>query len=240
MGLKTLPATVADAARAVQIEKIAFGPNPVSEVLFPGPVSDAGDEHRVIRLQEQLESYKCTKAAKVIDEELEAQGKESMVAFGLSFIWEDALTPENLPPSNPPGPGSNPDALNAFFGGMRDKLLARYEGKPLVCKYFLFLTKYKKESGMEILIIQFLDVKIIETDPAHHRRGAGGQLLKYASDEADRLGIPCYLEATDAGKPLYEKHGYRTIDTFEYPLHKYGGTGVMSFALMERPASRQT
>lgn len=76
---------------------------------------------------------------------------------------------------------------------------------------------------------------MLATDPAHHRRGAGGMIMKWGAAEADRLGIPAYLEATEAGEPLYQKYGFAKDGTFTIPLHKFGGEGEGHLSLMERP-----
>ena len=37
-------------------------------------------------------------------------------------------------------------------------------------------------------------------------------LLNWGMAEADKLGIPCYLESSPAGQPLYEKYGFKAVD----------------------------
>jgi len=49
------------------------------------------------------------------------------------------------------------------------------------------------------------------TDPAHHRRGAGKMLMRIAVQEADRLGLPCMLEASPMGLKLYESVGFEVV-----------------------------
>lgn len=46
------------------------------------------------------------------------------------------------------------------------------------------------------------------TDPAHHRRGAGGMLMRVAVQHADELGWPSMLEASPLGMKVYESAGY--------------------------------
>jgi GNAT superfamily N-acetyltransferase len=61
------------------------------------------------------------------------------------------------------------------------------------------------------------------THPAHHRRGAGSLLLKWGVEEADKLGLIGYLEASEAGAPLYKKFGFEPIKTIIFDAKKYGG-----------------
>lgn len=49
------------------------------------------------------------------------------------------------------------------------------------------------------------------TDPAHHRRGAGGMLMRVAVQEADHLGLPCMLEASPMGMKVYESVGFEVL-----------------------------
>lgn len=46
------------------------------------------------------------------------------------------------------------------------------------------------------------------TDPAHHRRGAGGMLMRLACADADAKGWPSMLEASPAGLGVYESVGF--------------------------------
>ena len=50
------------------------------------------------------------------------------------------------------------------------------------------------------------------TDPKHHRRGAGGMLMQYACQVADSQGLPAMLEASPAGRSIYEAVGFRQVD----------------------------
>lgn len=137
MGIRLEPVTTDDAVRINQITKSAFSSTPIDRVLFPGPFpenSEESAEERADGMKKKLE-YKCVRAVKVIDEELEAQGAESRIAIGIWYIWEDAVTEDKMPPAAPPGAGSNPEAFDYFFGGLRRGFLERYSGKPVVCTF---------------------------------------------------------------------------------------------------------
>ncbi|KEF56345.1 uncharacterized protein A1O9_07926 [Exophiala aquamarina CBS 119918] len=51
----------------------------------------------------------------------------------------------------------------------------------------------------------------VYTDPAHHRRGAAGMLMRLAVREADQLGLPCMLEASPMGMKVYESVGFGVL-----------------------------
>lgn len=54
-------------------------------------------------------------------------------------------------------------------------------------------------------------LKLLLTDLKHQRRGAGSMLLKWSTAEADRLGLQSYLESSDEGRILYERHGWKQV-----------------------------
>jgi GNAT superfamily N-acetyltransferase len=74
----------------------------------------------------------------------------------------------------------------------------------------------------------------LATKPEHHRKGAGKMVLQWAADRADGARLPIYLEASEMGKPLYEKFGFGTVSILETDLEKYGGRGVDKRWLMIR------
>ncbi|KIW95111.1 uncharacterized protein Z519_03695 [Cladophialophora bantiana CBS 173.52] len=53
------------------------------------------------------------------------------------------------------------------------------------------------------------------TDPNHHRRGAGGMLMRLACEEADRRGWPSMLEASPKGIGVYQSVGFRRFNANE-------------------------
>jgi hypothetical protein len=60
-------------------------------------------------------------------------------------------------------------------------------------------------------------------------------LLKAGLDEADRLGIPAYLEASDEGKGMYEKFGFKSEGVLTFDMTQYGGPAEAVSHLMVRP-----
>lgn len=80
-------------------------------------------------------------------------------------------------------------------------------------------------------------LKYLQTDPQHQRWGAGSMLLGWETAEADRLDLPCYLEATEAGRPQYEKHGFRPVGKAVADLSRWSGPAAAEAVLMLRPAA---
>jgi GNAT superfamily N-acetyltransferase len=81
-------------------------------------------------------------------------------------------------------------------------ILGRTDGKPS-CSTVVFLI-----DGIRY-------VAFVATDPAHQRKGYAAAAMRYALDlAAARHGeSPSVLHATDAGRPIYERMGYRVIST---------------------------
>ena len=135
MGLKVVEGGVADAARTVEIEKSAFGPDPMSPALFPGPMPEDNTQ-RIESRVETITASPYLRLVKVVDEELEAQGKESTVAFSIWYIWDkEPMSESTWPPKRDlVGPGVNLEALDKFMGGMKKKMFESYDGKRVMCR----------------------------------------------------------------------------------------------------------
>ncbi|KAF5007652.1 hypothetical protein FDECE_6038 [Fusarium decemcellulare] len=205
MPLKVLSANEDDAPRAVAIEKIAYGPSPVSAVLFPGPSSSENDT-RAADLAELLHNNPACRWAKVVDTDL---GEDNMIAFTMWYIWE--TPPKDSSFSSYRGPSCNPKACELFFGGMNRMRLELMDGKA------------------------YAYLKLLHTDPKHQRRGAASSLIEWGLKEADRLGIPAFLESSDQGKALYEKFGFYEAERLTVDFSPWGGPSEVSVPLMLRP-----
>lgn len=109
-----------------------------------------------------------------------------------------------------PPPDANADAWNDFFGYMteqRTKFLA------------------KKRRGF---------LHVLTTHPDHHRRGAGTLLMKYFLAQVDQEQLEAYLEASEAGRPLYARCGFKPVFEKTFDLEKYGGKGIERNTVMIR------
>lgn len=79
-------------------------------------------------------------------------------------------------------------------------------------------------------------LECIATHEDWRRKGAAGLLMRWGLERADVDRLPCFLEATPKGKPIYERFGFRTLGeaVFEWPQ----GTSVEAY--MERDAKMDT
>lgn len=74
-----------------------------------------------------------------------------------------------------------------------------------------------KEKGYRMLYF-------LGTLPEYERKGIGSALLKEGLQEAEEDGVSVYLGATPAGRPLYERNGFRVIS-----LEMKGEQGVCTW-----------
>lgn len=91
----------------------------------------------------------------------------------------------------------------------------------------------------------FLDLTLLATHPAHHRRGAGTLLVDWGCKIADDHGVECYLEASKFGYPLYKREGFReafgedasviTFDVGQFTGRGGGNGDWVSLTAMVRP-----
>jgi hypothetical protein len=76
-------------------------------------------------------------------------------------------------------------------------------------------------------------LEILCVDPAAQGLGVGKALLAWGFERADRDRLPIYLEATKAGKPVYERAHFETVGDIVFPGGQVGTE--LSLPAMERP-----
>lgn len=75
---------------------------------------------------------------------------------------------------------------------------------------------------------------ILATYPAHMRRGAGKMLIKFGTDVADDMELPCFLEGSPEGLSLYRTSGFEVVDWIWLDLAKYQNGGDQAGRMYER------
>ncbi len=153
MPLELRPATEEDAARAAEIEGLAFAPSPFSGILFPGPFPPGSGGRRVAELVEKLRGDDSTRWLKVVDTDLLLEGtgegegegesgkqeekekQPTMIAFAQWHVYADGK-PRSAPRTF--GPECNLEACEMLFGGI-DRQRRRLMGeRPYVCEFSSF------------------------------------------------------------------------------------------------------
>ena len=82
----------------------------------------------------------------------------------------------------------------------------------------------------------FVYLHILATHPKHHRRGVGAMHLRWGFEQAEKLGLPVYLESSPMGRPLYARNGFEIKGWLPFDARKYGSEKELPHALMLRPA----
>ena len=68
-------------------------------------------------------------------------------------------------------------------------------------------------------------MELLVTDPDYKGQGAASLILQYGLNLADVDNLPCYIDATPEGKPLYERLGWELsyYEDFQYGMRYYFG-----------------
>ncbi|KAF4450688.1 GCN5-related N-acetyltransferase (GNAT) domain-containing protein [Fusarium austroafricanum] len=183
MPLKVLPATEADAFRAATIEEMAYGPNPLDPVLFPGPLPSEPNT-RAPDLINLLQKNPACRWAKVVDTDL-GEAEDQMIAFSSWYLWETTPTEEQHSFPSQRGPRSNAEACELFFGGMNKMRVNYMKGTPYA------YPKHQRRGAASLL----LEYGLKESDrlgiPACLESSAEGRKLyeKFGFEEVDRLTV---------------------------------------------------
>ncbi len=130
---------------------------------------------------------------------------------------------------------------------MLDAPRKRMATRPHVCTYCLPRAIDSTCYGATRLTkIAALGLNILFTHPAHRRRGVADLLLSWGTDKADELGVEAWVNASDYGRQVYEKHGFVCVTEFsccastESPSQEWeeikGRLTPMSVSIMWRPA----
>jgi predicted GNAT family N-acyltransferase len=62
-------------------------------------------------------------------------------------------------------------------------------------------------------------------------------LVKWGLDKADKAKLPAYLEASEEGRPLYAKMGFKPVEENYFDLAKFGYEGgELNTVMMRDPA----
>lgn len=111
-------------------------------------------------------------------------------------------------------PGSNVEARKAFFGLLDGARLRIMAGK------------------------DYMHLMYCATDPKHAGRGAARLCMEFGVNMADELGLPAYMDATPAGRPVYERFGFKVVEQEAWDLRPYGIDETYYTCSMMRPAKQ--
>ncbi|KAJ8107127.1 hypothetical protein ONZ43_g6833 [Nemania bipapillata] len=105
---------------------------------------------------------------------------------------------------------------------------------PELCQFFFAkLAALSKKWNAD----QMLGLSLLCTSPKYYRRGAAKALLAPMLAIADAAGLRSYLEATPAGRPVYEKLGFRVVEVQKFDPDAFTGgkvKGLTTLSIMIR------
>lgn len=200
--------TEADVATYVSIRHETLK-NPINRIFYTRELSPESKAKISDGILEALRNDKHTCYLKASDT---ATGE--MVACAKWKVFDRERSPQELekelePPE--PLPESDVPIWNAFFTDLSDARREMMGTRP----YF------------------FLD--LLMTHPDHQRRGAGNMLIAWGTARADEMDLHAYLEVSEMGQPLCERHGFKTVKLLQYDLLRFGGEGNFRHMCMLRP-----
>ena len=129
-----------------------------------------------------------------------------------------------------PGAGVNRKCQDAFMAPMVAKRNAAAGGRA-----HLHLVSNHPISQSTLRHMLTMVQGMLATRLDHERRGAGTMLLQWGIDAARDLKVPCYLEATPQGLPLYKKLGFKVFDEFDLDTTEFGGEAMWRTWYLWRP-----
>ncbi|KAL3477637.1 acyl-CoA N-acyltransferase [Aspergillus californicus] len=78
------------------------------------------------------------------------------------------------------------------------------------------------DDGKVVRMRKRFELDALYVHPDYQRRGVARGLLEWGIAEAERLGLPVYLEATVAGRPVYERSGFEALQVAELDGREFG------------------
>lgn len=239
MPLEIRPLQKADVPTFVSVSTAALGYSGIGRLLHDDPPHPASVERRISNLRESL-SKPHVHHLKVVDTE----NNDEIIACATWEIFENGRSDEELKELEQPYEPIEEERerfgaiQRDFFGGYLRRVRRELGKTPHYCE--LLPPRRDAYPSLHPSPWQMLTpgattvLGLLVTHPKHHRRGAGGMLIRWGTAQADKAGLICFLEATETGRPLYKRHGWEDQETVSLDLSKYGSTGIEKNTTMIR------
>ncbi|KAF2710352.1 hypothetical protein K504DRAFT_476343 [Pleomassaria siparia CBS 279.74] len=195
MPLQLQPVTLSDMPDVATIQRAAFSTGMIS-LLMPRPITTEAIAKSIEAHAKSMTTEPDVFYVKVVDTDLD----NKIIAVGKWRINKAHRGQEDVERMLPK-PGKAEEGNQAVLDMMRYLRWGRSTfmgGKP-----FCFL-------------------HMLVCDPNHGRRGAGAMLVKWGTSQADVLNLPCFLEASEMGRPLYARLGFVPVHEEIFHGAKYG------------------
>lgn len=185
-----------------RVHLAAFLTGRIYRVIWPQGATPAVIESQESRHLKALTSDPTVRYAKVVedDEQHQQDNKSVIIAFAK---WHVFATPTAVETRQDSANRTWPPDCN----------------KECVEEFWAKIQAIRNEWGPKLGPHMMLDV--LATDPAHMRKGAGKLLVRFGTDLADELGLPCFLEGSPEGEGLYRSCGFEPVGVIWMDLDKY-------------------
>ncbi|THV47279.1 hypothetical protein BGAL_0322g00100 [Botrytis galanthina] len=202
-----------DMHRVFEIFCQAFGTrHPMIEAVYPNHDTEAGRISGGNRFRDIKNNDPHTKFIKVVDTDTGA-----IIAKAKWNIWKGVIPPEK-------------DLDGDFWETAEEKEWAQHLNRDFLITRRAAIKEYEGH---------LVSLDILAVDPAYQRRGAGRLLVKWGTAIADELGYAAIVEASVAGRPLYESEGFEYVKHCETKIpERFGDRKGEGFIWMVRPAKK--
>ena len=171
----------------VEIVVPAFSTNPIHSRVFP-----EGDITLDFWTSSLAEEIQDPKARFIVIEDVDTN-TPTLVAFAKWNVVPEGVLPDEPPPPDSFWPKEGDVELGIQFFG---DLLRMHQG---------FMTTEPHWY-----------LELIATRSKYQGKGAASKLVQWGTDEADKAGQKCYLDATPDGRGLYIKYGFSEVHRLSY------------------------
>ncbi|KAI7971321.1 hypothetical protein EIK77_007375 [Talaromyces pinophilus] len=213
MAITISPAGIDDIKPLVRLNEAAFSWM-YSTILFDGPLKestiDALAEQRIKSHKEVEKSEAQESPAKkffgfkaVDDTTGEIVGEARWMIYYEDEVLTKSIEEEVEDRINPPMPQMQVQPTAEFV-----RILSTTKRETLAVPSDSGATA---ESNAPIRLRKRVYLQVLAVHPHHQRKGIGRKLIQWGLDEADRLGLIAYLEATADGARLYEQTGFEKV-----------------------------
>jgi GNAT superfamily N-acetyltransferase len=217
------PAVLADSLPIAQLHNAAFANDDLLETMY-GPLTQ-NDTPFANDLQKIIADDPYSRITKAIDT---ASGQ--IVAWSWWSLYPDAEAHATAAEearkrgTNPPAASLCPRLYLDYQdlkARMREKWIG---GRPVASKLASLLQCLIWVLGLRL--IAWVVLQVLAVHPDYQGRGIGTQLLMVGVEEARRLGLPAWLEASEAGYSVYRRCGFVDAERMELDFGKYGLSGM--------------
>lgn len=100
--------------------------------------------------------------------------------------------------------------------------------------------KYMKESRERVFgeSKDFWYLASLSCHPDYQRKGLGAALVQWGLEQAEKDGVPVYLEATPMGAFLYKKLGFEEVDEVDLTRFMLDGKEYKIVSMLKRPSNK--